>query len=92
MWQAAKLSPIARLPRLDLTHIPMHMVQRGGNRCFPDDEDRQRRLKCEGYNSPQAEEPLAWVVARAVSVALLNVEAELAAVPAHWGRGGGQVG
>lgn len=35
---------MARLPRLDLTGIPQHIVQRGNNRlpCFLDDEDRAR--------------------------------------------------
>jgi putative transposase len=35
---------MARLPRLDLPHIPQHIVQRGNNRlpCFLDDADRRR--------------------------------------------------
>jgi len=37
---------MARLPRLDLPHIPQHVVQRGNNRlpCFLDDGDRRRYL------------------------------------------------
>lgn len=37
---------MARLPRLDLPHIPQHVVQRGNNRmpCFFDDTDRLRYL------------------------------------------------
>jgi len=37
---------MARQPRLDLPHIPQHVVQRGNNRlpCFLDDEDRRRYL------------------------------------------------
>lgn len=37
---------MARLPRLDLPHIPQHVVQRGNNRlpCFLDDTDRRRYL------------------------------------------------
>lgn len=35
---------MARLPRLDLPHVPQHVVQRGNNRlpCFLDDGDRRR--------------------------------------------------
>lgn len=38
---------MARQPRLDLPHIPQHIVQRGNNRlpCFLDDDDRRRYLK-----------------------------------------------
>jgi putative transposase len=34
-------------PRLDLPHIPQHVVQRGNNRlpCFLDDDDRRRYLQ-----------------------------------------------
>lgn len=37
---------MARQPRLDLPHIPQHIVQRGNNRlpCFLDDDDRRRYL------------------------------------------------
>jgi len=37
---------MARQPRLDLPHLPQHVVQRGNNRlpCFLDDDDRQRYL------------------------------------------------
>ena len=38
---------MARHPRLDLPHIPQHVVQRGNNRlpCFLDDSDRLRYLQ-----------------------------------------------
>jgi putative transposase len=38
---------MARQPRLDLPHIPQHIVQRGNNRlpCFLDDSDRLRYLQ-----------------------------------------------
>lgn len=38
---------MARQPRLDLPHIPQHIVQRGNNRlpCFLDDDDRRRYLQ-----------------------------------------------
>lgn len=38
---------MARLPRLDLTGVPQHIVQRGNNRlpCFLDDDDRLRYLQ-----------------------------------------------
>lgn len=38
--------PMARRSRLDLPHIPQHVVQRGNHRlpCFLDDADRQRYL------------------------------------------------
>ncbi|HET8898168.1 MAG TPA: transposase [Rhodanobacteraceae bacterium] len=37
---------MARQPRLDLPHIPQHVIQRGNNRlpCFLDDADRRRYL------------------------------------------------
>lgn len=35
---------MARLPRLDLPHVPQHVIQRGNNRlpCFRADEDYSR--------------------------------------------------
>jgi putative transposase len=38
---------MARQPRLDIPHIPQHIVQRGNNRlpCFLDDGDRRRYLQ-----------------------------------------------
>jgi putative transposase len=38
---------MARQPRLDIAHIPQHIVQRGNNRlpCFLDDHDRHRYLQ-----------------------------------------------
>ena len=38
---------MARLPRIELAGIPLHVVQRRNNRlpCFLDDEDRQRYLQ-----------------------------------------------